>query len=123
MHRVRAGSVGRRGFTLVEVLVAMTVLAIGSVTVFGALRMAHEGAERVRDEAAARGIAERRLSCLLAKPAERLAPASGQDGKFAWQESMKRSVIPEIAVLTVTVKWQSRGRDRETRLSSLRELS
>jgi len=109
------------GFTIVEVLVAMTVAAIGMVAVFEALRMANDAADRIRDEEAALLLAERHMVALLARPAPRLQPAHGVEGRYTWEEKVQGGKVPDIARIAVKVSWSFRGRPLSFELASMRE--
>lgn len=120
-NRSRGASAG--GFTIVEVLVAMTVTGIGLVSVFGALRMASDVTDRIRNEQTAQLLAESHMTRLLCCPAEQLADDEGEAGKFTWQETVGASRVPDVAEVTVTVGWQHRGRKFSFELVSLRETT
>jgi type II secretion system protein I len=123
-----AGLVGHRrvdrriGFTLVEVLVAMTVTAVGMTAVFGALRTAGDAAGRLREQEAAERLAESHMVSLLARSARDLQPADGVEGKYTWAEKVESVSVPDVARLVVTVEWQSRGRPLRFELVSMREM-
>ncbi len=53
-----AAGPSRRGFTLVEVLVAMTVASVGLLAIFAALRLAGSTADMVRNQQQAQLLAE-----------------------------------------------------------------
>jgi len=106
---------------VVEVLVAMTVTGIGAIAVLGALRSANDAADRVRDEEAARLLAERHLVAMLAAPPEKLGPARGVEGKFVWEEQVRATKVSGMARVQVIVSWRSRGRPRVFELLSMRE--
>ncbi len=111
-----------RGFTIVEVLVAMSVTAIGLMAVFGALRTANDAAGRIRDEEAAQLLAERRLTALLAEPLEQMGTRKGSESKFDWEEKVRSSRQPKVGEIVVTVRWLHQGRPFAFELVSLREI-
>lgn len=111
-----------RGFTVVEVLVAMTVTGIGLLAVFEALRMANDAAGRIRDEEAAQLLAERRMTALLTGSLEQMGTRKGSEGKFDWEEKVRSSRQPNIAEIVVAVRWRHRGRPFAFELASLREI-
>jgi prepilin-type N-terminal cleavage/methylation domain-containing protein len=120
--------VGRRGFTLVEVLVATAVLAIGisaGVRTLGAMTYSSAAAE---DRATAVRLAAQRMALLeLATTASsgggtESIPASGAAGgevsatgnsegtfenepRFQWQQQVSAASEPGLLEVTVTVSW------------------
>jgi len=111
----------RGGVTLVEVLVAMTVAAVGMMAAFGALRIAGDAVGRLREQEAAERLAENHMVSLLARPANDLQPADGVEGRYTWEEKIESGSVQDVARLVVTVEWQSRGRSMRFELASMRE--
>ena len=113
----------RLGFTLVEVLVAMTVTSVGLLGVFGALRMAAATANLVRLQEQAQRIAERRMTGLLVEPIEQMGSRKGQEGAFAWEDAIRTTKDPDLAEVVVTVQWLHQGRQMRFQLVSLRPVA
>lgn len=119
LHRQRAG----RGFTIVEVLVAMTVTGVGLLAVFTALRMAHSTAGLISDEQQAQQLAQRHMTSLLVEPIQRMGVQTGQTGRFSWQHAIRRTKDPDLAEVVVSVRWAHQGQQRKFQLVSLRPLA
>jgi prepilin-type N-terminal cleavage/methylation domain-containing protein len=71
---------GEEGFTLIEVLIAAFILALGSFAIFMAFAMAVKNVERGRDTQIALSVAQREMEKIRSLPYERVvmtaAPAS-----------------------------------------------
>ncbi len=100
----------------------MTVSAVGAMAVLGALRTANDAAGRVRDEEAARLLAERHLVAMLAAPADGLRSGRGVEGKFAWEEKVQAAKVSGMAHVRVSVTWRWRERPLAFELASMREI-
>ncbi len=108
-------------FTIVEVIVALSVTGVGILAIFGALTAANEAVDRIRNEENAQRIAEARITSLLGNPIERLGTQKGEEGKYKWVESIIGSQDPNIFEVSVKVKWSHRGRPFEFELVSLKK--
>jgi len=112
-----------RGFTIVEVLVAMTVTSVGMLAVFTALRMAHSTAGLISEQQQAQQLAQRHMTSLLVEPIERMGAQTGQTGRFSWQHAIRRTKDPDLAEIVVSVRWAHQSQRREFQLVSLRSLT
>ena len=110
------------GFTVVEAMVAMTVLGVGLVAVFGSLRIANSLAGQIRQQEAAQLLAERRMTTLLARPIEQMGIQTGQEGIFTWNEEVRPSRNPDVAEVVVTASWMHQGRPLRFQLLSLKAI-
>jgi general secretion pathway protein I len=116
---------GQGGFTLLEVLVALTILALGAVAL---IQLSAQGLRLVKqsdDHQGAILLADR-----LAKETGPLAEGleSGNEGALQWERRIARVATPEalhppskptprLLALTVTVRW---SRDASLTLATLR---
>ena len=116
---------GQGGFTLLEVLVALTILGLGAVAL---IQLSAQGLRLVKqsdDHQGAILLADR-----LAKETARLAEGleSGSEGALKWERRIARVATPEalqppsgptprLLALTVTVRW---SRDASLTLATLR---
>ena len=105
----------RRGFTLLEVLIALGMVATGLVAVAGAIDVS---AARVRDArrlVLAGRIARTRLAEVLIAEDPRELPRAGVsvDGRYRWTLEVREEAFtieeleldPRTQVCTVTVRW------------------
>lgn len=113
----------RSSFTLVEVLVALTVASVGLLAVFTALRMAGATASLVHNQEQAQRLAERHMTSLLVERIEHMGSQKGQEGIFAWEDVTRATKDPDLAEVAVTVQWPHQGRTMRFQLVSLRPVA
>jgi general secretion pathway protein I len=117
-----------RGFTLLEVLVAMTILGIAIVAL---MQLSSQGLRLLHlsdDYQQAVTVADR-----IARATDALAEGVdvGQEGRFQWERRITVVPVPEeltpgagpqlrLYALSVGVRW---GRDRTLELASLRAVA
>lgn len=105
-------------FTLIEVLVATTILAGGIIGVVGAFSLSDRAASRACRLRGAAEVAQRVLASAVAANAEKLQPASGSSGRFAWK--LIYSDKPhDLMLASVSVTWLDRGRTETFELSRI----
>jgi general secretion pathway protein I len=108
----RAGATGvalRRGFTLVEVLVALIIVALGSAAMLAALGNSARAAERIRERTLAGYVAMNRLTETRLEPE---FPALGiREGieemgglRWAWRQQVSPTPIEGVLQITVSVR-------------------
>jgi general secretion pathway protein I len=117
-----------RGFTLLEVLVALTILAVAIVALMQlssqGLRLLHLSDDYQQAVVVADRVA--RATDVVEEGAE-----SGQEGRFRWERHLRLVPVPEeltpgagpqlrLYALSVAVRW---GRDRTLELASLRTVA
>ena len=124
----RGGRGGARGFTLLEVLVALTILAVAIVAF---MQLSSQGLRLLHladDYQQAVVVADR-----VARAVEVLEEGSqaGQEGRFQWERRVSLVPVPEeltpgagpqirLYALSVAVRW---GRGRTLELASLRTVA
>jgi Tfp pilus assembly protein PilV len=113
----------RSSFTLVEVLVALTVASVSLLAVFTALRMAGATASLVHNQEQAQRLVERHMTSLLVEPVKQMGSQKGQEGMFAWEDVLRASSDPDLAEVVVTVQWLHQGRTMRFQLVSLRPVA
>jgi type II secretion system protein I len=102
-----------RGFTLLEALVALTIVGMASITVLGAFSTEVRTADRAIRSAEAAAVAQERLAHVRVAQREvfRLLPDSlrrGTDGEYAWSVSAERSrSIEGLVDVEVQVSWDA----------------
>src|SRR6478672_6177180 len=80
----RRGNRRVAGFTLLEVLVATTLLATGIVGVLATLSVSVRAASAAEHLGDAVQLASGRLELAVATPADRLQPERGDSGGYGW---------------------------------------
>jgi len=107
-------------FTIVESLVALTIMGVGTLAVIGAIRLAADATDRLREECLARQVAEAHMVRLLQRPGRPPRGAHGVAGRFMWEEKVRPGRVPGTAELIVTVRWYHEGRMRTFELVSIK---
>lgn len=110
------------GLTLIEVLVAIAILAgaVGAVIVLMATQA--RGASALSDQALARIAAENAMVAVMIGEAEGTSPSGTEEiaGRaFAWEAARTRAPMPGLQAVTVTV----RREDSEQVLAGLSTLT
>ena len=127
-ERISVG--GERGFTLIEVLVALTILSISLAVLLEVFTQGLDRARETRNEAAARMLAQSLLAqaTTAANPAIgdsggrtndllwhlKIEPYGTKDDRAAWHQNP--------AQIRATVSWRGSGGSRSITLSTLRLL-
>ena len=121
----------RRGFTLVELVVAFLILVIGVTAILELVSQSALNARYAKDKTTATVLAQQKLEELLAQPD--LAPGE-TEGDFgdAYTQFRWRAQISEVGGSTVStegetsllrivviVEWQDRGQIRSVQLETL----
>jgi general secretion pathway protein I len=123
-----------RGFTLVEVLVALTILAISLTIIFGGLSDGLQGKRAAADYQRAVALAESKLSSIGVETALQEGQSAGNfDQQFRWEsvvtpyreegrseDSQPQNPPARPFILTVTIRWGAKGNERSVSLSTLR---
>ena len=123
-HRLPLPMVPRlsRGFSLVEMLVAMAALAVALGALYQAASGATRNARLATDYAAATTMAESMLDELMARRLPIGASSSEQLGIFdgqGWVEPVIGREDAGIAWMHVAVRWQDGARERSVHLQSV----
>ncbi len=109
------------GFSLLEMLVAAVVLAVGLVIVTGSISAGATAATRSERRLLARQIAADRLNRAAAAEFSAL-PAEGETAaggvQYRWRVTEAGS-DGELVTVTCAVHWRGRGRERTVTLSRL----
>ena len=117
-----------KGFTLIETMIAMAILAIGILAVTSMQITAFQGNRAARRQTEAVALAAQQLEELGALPYDdaRLASGShsesgvGPAGQYdlEWQIAPD-SPLPETKTITLTVGWNSRGGQRNAEFNHI----
>ena len=99
----------RRGFTLVEVLVALIIVALGAAAVLAALRTAADSAQRQRERMLAGQVAMNRIAETRLEPewpttgtSEGSAEMGGR--RWQWRQEIGRTPFAGVVQITVRVR-------------------
>lgn len=115
----------RAGFTLVEVLVALTILAVTLVPLFrvysSGLRLSDAGERRAKALIVAEGILS---EAAVAFPYTAIDRSGETEDGYAWQLKVEPyqpdEALPPLYMFQANVAWRAGPHDRSLRLETLR---
>jgi general secretion pathway protein I len=98
-----------KGFTLIEVLVALVIVALGMSAVLAALASAADATARLRDKSLAEWIAlnqlaEVRLTLNMPKDGGSEADIDYAGRKWHWRQNVEKTEVPGLLRITVDVR-------------------
>lgn len=113
-----------RGFTLVEVLVALVIVALGSAAVLSALTTGADSTARLRERSFAEWVASNRLVEVRVgreapKPGTREGEVEFAGSQWQWREEIGRTPIKGMLQIKVSARPKSGGGKREEWLVTL----
>ena len=113
----------RRGFTLIEVLATLLLLAIALPVILHGISIATSAGSLAKQRSEAYGLCESKLNELLATGQYQYGNLSGDFSpdfpKYRWIATVQDWTDPNTEQLDVHVKWTSRGAEQDVVLSSL----
>ena len=120
-----------RGYTLIEVLVAMTILAMSLTVLFRIFSTGLQNVDVSADYARAVIVAESQLVAAGLDAELRQGQTEGSiDERFYWLRTVENYALSERSgkqemplsafLVTVAVEWEHRGRTRRVSLNSVR---
>jgi prepilin-type N-terminal cleavage/methylation domain-containing protein len=92
------------GFTLVEVLVATTILAVGIVGVMNGFSQSMRAGSKASRLEGAMDIAQKQISLAEASCREDLTPLAGSLGQYSWQMTVTDKPYG-LVLVSVEVTW------------------
>jgi prepilin-type N-terminal cleavage/methylation domain-containing protein len=124
------GAAGRseQGFTLLELLVALAILAAGLGLVLAAFSQALDRSRQEEEQSAAQALESSLLAQALARTGPDLNEIDGRAGAFHWHVRSvpfgtaddRNAWNENAAEVTVTVSWRRDGKLRQIAVRSLR---
>ena len=115
-----------RGFTLIEVIVALTILAVAFAAGYRALGQSTNNVEQLKRRALAQWVAQNQLALLQMNRA-RAAPGSGRQQQagidFNWQATLSATPNPAFRKVEITVSDAAQPDYQLARLSAYLSLS
>ena len=120
MCRNNRSVIKRSGYTLIEVLVALTIMAVGILGIMTGFSLCNRAASRQARLAEAVTIAERELELARMTPAGGFLSQTKTAGPYSWQVAFTEKEY-HLAVASVSVKWTQRGEPQVYNLSQVFE--
>ena len=119
---VGRGAASAAGFTMVEIVVALAILGITFIAVFGAMRTCAAAAHHTRMLTQSVLLAERLL--VEARLLENMAfeTREGADGLYQWKVRIVPTPIESLGAIHVKVEWQEQQRRQQYELFSLVQM-
>jgi|GEM_PF-6175133 len=108
----------RRGFTLLEVLVAMLVMSVGVMGIMAAVMAGSSASSSANKLETAVDIARRELALAVTLPSNELIGSSDSEGVMSWTIGYTNKQH-SLVMATVTVQWLERGQTRTYQLSQV----
>jgi general secretion pathway protein I len=119
---MRRGRSRRRGFTLLEVLVALAILSGTLVMAYRVMSEAISAEERSERWTAAAYLGE----ALMRETTETFPGVSetegnfpGMDNAYAWKKTVKAAMHPDAREVEITVSWGAKDREESVTLSGI----
>lgn len=123
----------KEGFTLLEVMVALTILGIGFVVIFQLFSMGLNSMERSENYTKAVIYAKEKLNEMIAMPEPQEGikeGSSGKDNEFSWKAAALRYDTASFAKeppftiyqLTADVTWQEGLKQKNVHLETLKTV-
>jgi type II secretion system protein I len=113
----------RRGFTFIEVLATMTLLAIALPTVMEGVTLSMAAGGQARQQAQASSLAYGKMTELVAQGQWEQTSTSGDFGTdypdFRWTAQVEDWDGSALRQLDVTVLWRHRQKDQSVTVSTL----
>lgn len=107
------------GFTMVEVVVALAILGVTIIAIFGAMRSCSRAAHHTRMLTESVLLAETLLA--EAKTSQRAVfeTTEGQEDSYTWTVRIAPTPVENLGAIRVEVKWLEQQREQQYELLSL----
>ncbi len=110
------------GFTLLELMVALVILALGIVGLMRAVSQGMAATAQIRDVTAATTLAQMKMEELASNVMDLPAESNGDFGdeapEFSWRAVAEETDIEGLKKITVTVLWQRGNRQQSVTLET-----
>jgi type IV pilus assembly protein PilV len=109
---------GDRGFTLVEVMVALVVIAIGVMALSVIQTRSSGDVYATGRQTRALNLAQERVETVRAAGYSAAVSGGGSSGPFTWATRVD-SLSTDLKAVTVSVSWAELGRPRTVQLQTM----
>lgn len=107
------------GFTLVEVIVSITILSTSLLAVFGVLRLCSSASVTSQRMTESSLLAEKLLVETMCDKNLIFQTRTGKESIFTWQITTSSTDIENLAMVYITIQWQQQMVQKEYQLKSL----
>ena len=112
----------RAAFTLVEVIVALGILAVAFMAVFTALRTCADAAHHAQMLTESVLLAETLLTQTALAQNLAFQTTTGIQGPFTWQVQVLPTPVENLALIVVKIEWTQQQRKQQYNLVSLLQI-
>ncbi|MFQ5544256.1 MAG: type II secretion system protein [Nitrospiria bacterium] len=113
---------GERGFTLLEIMVALALLSISLVILLGLRNRDVALSERARQITEATILARQRITAVSVAGFPDLGKSDGDFGedfpRYRWAQEIKQTFFEEVRELILSVRWKEGKREEEIQFTT-----
>jgi general secretion pathway protein I len=109
-------------FTIVEVVVALTILGVAVMAIFGALRACSQATHHARMLTGSVLLAERLLTEIRLNENRAFETRNGGDGLYQWRVRVAPTPVEGLGAIHVQVTWPEQQRRQQYDLFSLAHM-
>jgi len=110
------------GFTMVEIVVALAILSITIIALFGAMRTCSTAAHHTRMLTRSVLLAESLLVEARLSENTVFETRKGQDNLYRWKVQIVPTPIESLGAIQVQIEWQEQQRQQQYELFSLIQM-
>lgn len=107
---------------MIEVVVALALLATSVLAIFGALRTCAAAAHHARMLTQSVLLAERLLVSVRTSDTRAFETTQGREEPFEWTIQTAQTPVDDLAAVRVCVRWREQQREQEFSLRSLVQM-
>ncbi len=115
-------SSGRCGFSIIEVIVAMTVFGVSMIAIFGTMRTVSRAAYHARMQTKAVLLAESLLTDARLTKDTSYTTSEGTNERFMWEVLISPTPVEDLGVIRVAISWKEQQRDQKYELTSFLQM-
>jgi Tfp pilus assembly protein PilV len=114
---------GITAFTMVEIVVALTILSVTIVAVFGSMRMCAKAAHHTRMLTKSVLLAERLLAETRISENTVYETREGKENLYQWKVQIAPTTVENLGAVHVQVQWLEQQRQQQYELFSLVQMT